>query len=131
MTQPQTPLEAFEHWRSQDPNFVFLRQPINRVFLEYTRQDVHDQAAAVASSLQQSGLKPGDHVAILSKNCAHWFMADLAIMMGGFVSVPIYPTLDRDTIHTILTHSETKAIIVAKLDDYIKQKHGIPEHMVR
>jgi long-chain acyl-CoA synthetase len=73
------------------------------------------------------GLSNGSHVALLSKNCAHWIMADLAIMMAGCISIPIYPTLSAESIHEILVHSESKAIIVGKLDDYNQQKSGIPE----
>lgn len=131
MSNFQTPLDAYLHWLERDPNFTFLRQPINRKFIEYSRQDAYDQALAIAASLHKMGLKPGDHVALLSKNCAHWFMADLAIMLGGFVSVPLYPTLDKDSINEILVHSESKALIVGKLDDYSKQKAGVPEGIIR
>lgn len=123
----RTPIEAFQYWLEKDPNHIFLRQPINRKFIEYTRKDTYDQALAIASSLHKMGLQRGDHVALLSKNCAHWFMADLAIMLGGFVSVPLYPTLDANSINEILIHSESKAVIVGKLDDYSKQKDGIPD----
>lgn len=126
MNNFSTPLEAFNHWLKEDPNHVFLRQPVNRKFIEYTRQDAFDEAKKIAAFLQSLGLKRGDHVALLSKNCAHWFMADLAIMMGGFVSVPLYPTLDSEAINEILIHSESKAIIIGKLDDYEKQKSGVP-----
>ena len=127
MNTYNTPLDAFDYWLKQDPNFIFLRQPINRKFIEYSRQEAYDQAMAIAASLHKMGLKAGDHVALLSKNCAHWFMADLAMMMGGFVSVPLYPTLDKGTINEILVHSEAKAIIIGKLDDYSKQQAGITD----
>ncbi|MEM8894047.1 MAG: AMP-binding protein [Bacteroidota bacterium] len=45
----------------------------------------------------------------------------------GYVSVPIYPTLGADTINHVLTHSESKAVILGKLDDYESQKGGIPD----
>jgi long-chain acyl-CoA synthetase len=54
-------------------------------------------------------------------------MSDLAIMMAGHISIPIYPTLGADSIFQILTHSESKAIIIGKLDDYKSQKAGIPD----
>nr|WP_297783858.1 AMP-binding protein [uncultured Allomuricauda sp.] len=122
----KTPLEAFSHWLQKDPNQIFLRQPINRKFIEYSRKEAYAQALRIASALHNMGLKQGDHVALLSKNCAHWFMADLAIMLGGFISVPLYPTLDKDSIREILEHSESKAVILGKLDDYESQKPGIP-----
>ncbi|MGO3800543.1 MAG: AMP-binding protein, partial [Vibrio casei] len=62
-------------------------------------------------------LKPKDKIALLSKNCAEWFITDLALMLGDYVSVPIFPTAGSDTIEHCITHSEAKAIIVGKLDD--------------
>ncbi|MDF0705702.1 MAG: AMP-binding protein [Bacteroidota bacterium] len=122
-----TPLEAFFYWLDKDPDHIFLRQPIKREFIEYTRRDAFEQALQIAATLHEMGLKKGDHVALLSKNCAHWFMADLAIMLGGFISVPLYPTLDKNSINEILLHSESKAILLGKLDDYSAQKDGIPD----
>jgi len=54
-------------------------------------------------------------------------MADIAIMMSGHISIPIYPTLQADSIQQILEHSESKAIIIGKLDNYESQKDGIPD----
>lgn len=122
-----SPLEAFDHWVKKDPSYIFLRQPINRAFIEYNYADANSQIRKIANSLHQIGIKPGDHVAILSKNCAHWVMADLAIMMAGCVSIPLYATLGADSINEILVHSESKAVIVGKLDDYSKQASGIPD----
>ena len=122
-----TPLEAFAHWVDTTPSKTFLRQPINRVFKEYTFQEADEEIRKIASALNGMGLSNGSHVALLSKNCAHWIMADLAIMMAGCISIPIYPTLSAESIHEILVHSESKAIIVGKLDDYNQQKAGIPE----
>jgi long-chain acyl-CoA synthetase len=58
-------------------------------------------------------------------------MADLAIMMAGHISVPMYATLTADSIRQILEHSESKLVIVGKLDDYKKQKPGIPSNVIR
>lgn len=122
-----TPLEAFAHWVDTTPNKTFLRQPIKRVFKEYTFKEADQEIRKIASALHGMGISKGSHVAILSKNCAHWIMADLAIMMAECISIPIYPTLGAESIHEILVHSESKAVIVGKLDDYSQQKSGIPD----
>lgn len=126
MKNLNSPLEAFNYWVKETPNSIFLRQPINRKFIEYTFSQADDEARKIAQALTQLDIPRGSHVAILSKNCAHWLMADLAIMMAGYVSIPIYPTLDGNSINEILLHSESKAIIVGKLDDYDQQRSGIP-----
>jgi len=66
-------------------------------------------------------------IALLSKNCAHWIIADWAIWMAGHVTVPLYPTLNADTVGYILDHSEAKLLFVGKLDDWDEMKDGIPE----
>ena len=111
-----SPLEAFAYWVKNTPNQVFLRQPFDRTFTEYTYQEADLEVRKIATALQDMGLSNGAHVALLSKNCAHWIMTDLAIMMAGCVSVPIYPTLSGEAIKEILVHSESKAIIVGKLE---------------
>ncbi len=103
-----------------------MRQPFKSEIINFTFYESGVQARKIASALNGFGLKKGDHVALLSKNCAHWIMADIAIMMAGCVSIPIYPTLNDVSIKQILQHSESKAIIIGKLDNFESQKRGIP-----
>lgn len=56
-------------------------------------------------------------------------MSDLAIMMAGHISVPLYPNLKADSIQQILEHSETKLVFVGKLDDFESMRPGIPKDM--
>jgi long-subunit acyl-CoA synthetase (AMP-forming) len=72
-------------------------------------------------------LPPKSNIAILSKNCAHWIITDLAIWMAGHVSVPLYPTLSAETIQYVLEHSEAKLIFIGKLDSWKSQKSGVPD----
>lgn len=120
-----TPLEAFLHWETEKANDTFLIQPIDSKRIKYTYREAGQEARKVAKAIQKLNLPERSHIAILSKNCAQWNMADLAIMMAGHISIPIYPTLNAKSIEQILTHSEAKAIIIGKLDDFEAQKSGI------
>lgn len=111
------PNEMILKWAEERPNEIYLKQIINRKFVEFSFKDVADQALRLVSALRELGIQPGDKVALISKNCAEWFIADLALMLGDYVSVPIFPTAGAETIEYCLTHSESKAIIVGKLDD--------------
>lgn len=111
------PNEMILKWAQERPNEVYLRQIINRKFVEFTYKDVADQALKLVSALRSLGIEPGDKVALISKNCAEWFITDLALMLGDYVSVPIFPTAGAETIEYCLTHSESKVLIVGKLDD--------------
>ena len=125
MQQFNSPLSAFEHWEKTTPDKEFLRQYVNGELIIYTFKESGDQARRIATAIIGFNLPPKSKVALLSSNCAHWVMADLAIMMSGHTSVPVYPTLQAETIEFILDHSEAKAIIVGKLLDFESQKSAI------
>ena len=125
MQQFDSPLSAFIHWESTTPDKEYLRQYINGELKTYTFKESGDEARRVATAINGFNLPPKSKVALLSSNCAHWVMADLAIMMSGNTSVPIYPTLQAETIEFVLDHSEAKAIIVGKLMDFKSQKSAI------
>ncbi|MFZ6010183.1 MAG: AMP-binding protein [Bacteroidota bacterium] len=122
----KTPLDIFLYWEQNTPDRLFLRQPLQGVWKTWSYKKAGDEIRRIAAALKSYGLQPQSNVAILSKNCAHWIMADLAIWMAGHVSVPIYPTLSAASIQQILEHSETKVLFVGKLDNFDQQKSGIP-----
>jgi long-subunit acyl-CoA synthetase (AMP-forming) len=115
--QPQLLLQSFLDRALKHPNKPYLHQPINRQLNIFTWADVNQQAQAVAGALAEQ-FEPGDRIAILSKNCAEWFITDLAIMMAGMISVPIYHTASKKTIEYVLDHSESKAVFIGKLDGH-------------
>ena len=125
------PLEQFLKWEKENPERIFLRQPVNGVWKTWTWAQAGDEARRIAQGFHSLGLKEGDHIAILSKNCAQWIITDIAIMIAGCVSIPVYPTLSATAIEPILIHSESKAIVIGKLDDFNSQANGIPANMIR
>jgi long-chain acyl-CoA synthetase len=127
MTSFNSPLEAFLYWEKETPNRNFLNQPINGKTITYTFSEAGNETRRIASTIKSYNLPEHSHIALLSKNCSHWILADLAIMMVGHVSIPIYPTLNDTSIRQILDHSESKAIIIGKLDDFESQKNGIQD----
>ena len=125
MIKFDSPLSAFEHWESTTPDEEYLRQYINDKLKIYTFKESGDEARRIASAIIGFNLPSKSKIALLSSNCAHWVMADLAIMISGHTSIPIYPTLQAETIEFILDHSDAKAIIVGKLLDFGSQKSAI------
>lgn len=125
-----TPLHSFLYWEEKTPHNVFLRQPVNNEWREFTYQNAGKEVRALAAALKIMFPQPSN-IGILSKNCAHWILCDLAIMLSGHISVPIYPTLSAAGIRQILDHSEAKGIFLGKLDSYDLQSGGIPEDVLK
>lgn len=123
-------LEAFYQREKLHPDKVYLVQPLaGGQVQELTWQEVGDQARRLATYLQSLQLPAASHIALISKNCAHWIIADLAIWMAGHVSVPLYPNLTADSVQQILEHSEARAVFVGKLDDWDSMRPGVPQNL--
>lgn len=129
--QIKTPLEMLYHWEQNEADHVYLKQPVAGVMNEYTWRQVADQARRVAASLLALNLPQGSNIALLSKNCAEWFITDLAIMLAGHVSVPIYATAGKETIQYVLEHAKCPVIFVGKLDKPHEQVAAIPPGIVK
>ncbi len=120
-------LQRLSHWAQTAPTRVAFTQPMGAGQVrDFTWGEVMDQSRRMAAYLRAQGIQPGDRVALLSKNTAHWMMSDFAIWMVGGVSVPLYPTLAPATIAQILEHSGSKLLFVGKLDGWEHMKPGVP-----
>jgi long-chain acyl-CoA synthetase len=121
------PLDVFYEREARHPRQRFLVQPIGGGQVEtLTWADVGHQARCAAHWLRARELPQGSHIALISKNCAHWIIADLAIWMAGHVSVPLYPNLTADSVNQVLSHSESVLAFIGKLDDWPGMSKGIP-----
>ena len=119
-------LQRLYHWEQTAPSRVVLTQPMGSGAVStFTWSQVMDGARRMAAHLQSQGLKPGDRVALISKNTAWWLMADFSIWLAGGVSVPLYPTLAADTIRQILQHSEARWLFIGKLDGWTGMRPGV------
>ncbi|GAA3586699.1 AMP-binding protein [Marinobacter xestospongiae] len=122
------PLEMVYHWEAAKAEAVYLTQPMGGgQVIDYTWRRAVGEARRMASYLKSLNLPEGSRIGIVSKNCAHWIMSDWAIWMAGHVSVPLYPTLNADTVRYILDHSGCEVLFVGKLDDWDSMKSGVPE----
>ena len=130
MANYSTIIDKFCAFEQSQPDQLFLSEPVNGTYKNFTWADVGQQVRKMAAALNAMGLGKDDKVAILSKNCAHWIMADLAISFAGCISVPMYPNMTADSIQQILEHSEAKAIFFGKLDGADQMRKGVPQNLM-
>jgi long-subunit acyl-CoA synthetase (AMP-forming) len=127
----KTPVEMLSHWVETQGDSIYLRQPVGGKYVDLTWREVQQKVQKIAGSLRHLGLERGDKVAVLSKNCAEWFIVDLALMYGGYISVPIYPTANAETIRYVVEHSGVKAVFTGKLDHWAEQEAAIGGEILR
>ncbi|MEE3117016.1 MAG: AMP-binding protein [Pseudomonadota bacterium] len=127
-TTNKLPLDMVYHWETNKANSLYMTQPIgDGKVVEYTWGRAVDEARRMAAYLKSLNLPEKSRIGLISKNCAQWIMTDWAIWMAGHISVPLYPTLNADTVNYILNHAECDVLFVGKLDDWDMMKPGVPE----
>ncbi len=122
----KSPLAIFYQWEKEQANNLFMRQPYEGKNIDFTWKETGQEIRKMAQYLINQNLPAGSKIGLVSKNCAWWVMCDLAIMMAGHVSVPIYPNVNATTLNYVLTHSQAKFLFVGKLDDWASMADGVP-----
>ncbi len=118
-------IQFFYEFEKKQPNKVMFRQPEGSVWKTMTWGEAGEQARRLVTGMRKMGLEKGDHIGIISKNCYHWILADLAIMMGGYISVPFYASLGADQLAEVLEKSDCKALFVGKLEEWGQKRKGM------
>lgn len=126
---PAIPIEKFLELERHHPDRAYFHQPVAGKWHTWTYRQTGDEVRRIAAYLHSLNLPRGSRIAIVSKNCAHWIMSDLAIMLSGHVSVPLYPNINAKTIQYVLEHSEAEVLFVGKLDDWGGMKSGVPRNV--
>ncbi len=108
-----SPVEAFVRHAQATPDKIFLHQPYENEVATLTYAEALDHVIRLSQWLKR--YPDNSHIAILSLNCMHWFLTDLAVMLAGHVSIPIYPTSSSSSINQVLEHSGAACLFLGKM----------------
>ena len=79
-----------------------------------TYKELGEKIDEFAALLFSSGLKKGDKVALFSHNMPNWVIAYFSVVSRGLIIVPILPDFTTEEVENVLTHSESKVLIVSE-----------------
>ena len=113
-----SPLTMLLKRESQTPNDHYMTQPTSEGNKTFTWAQTMEIARKLAARINTYRYPKGTRIAVLGKNTAEWIMVDIAIMLAGHVSVPIFATAGKDTISFVLDHAQCPMMFLGKLDDY-------------
>jgi len=82
-------------------------------WLPISSREFGRRVARSARTLHSWGIRPGDRVAILSENRPEWPVADIASLLLGAVTVPLYTTLTADQTAFALKDAGCRVIFVS------------------
>ncbi len=80
---------------------------------QYTYGQLRNEVDRWAAFLQQQGLKPGEKVGLLSKNCSNFLIAYFAVIKAGGVIVPLNYQLAMPEVAYILKAAAAKVMLSA------------------
>lgn len=121
-----TPLDMLFYRERTTPRRNFLFQPHKKKWRSYAWEEVGQEVRTMATYLKKRNFPAGSRIAIFSRNCAHWLMADWAIWLAGHVSVPLFPNLTSKSVNQILTHSDARLVFIGEVADWQDARQGIP-----
>lgn len=78
-----------------------------------TYKDVAQEVFKFHIIFENAGLKKGDKIALVGRNCTNWAIIYMATVTYGAVIVPIMPDFKPDDIHHIVNHSESLYLFAA------------------
>jgi long-chain acyl-CoA synthetase len=90
---------------------VYLLEHRDGGLRRFTYRQVRRHVDAVAAALAARGIGPGDHVVIISPNCAEWIVAFLAILRAGAVAVPLYSELNPEEVYHLVRASRSRLVL--------------------
>ncbi len=103
-------LEKIQSHAHLMPDQPALSQQVTGQWRHLTWAESWQASLHIAAGIASYGVKRGDRVAIMANNCIEWTLVDIACMVIGAVSVPVYATSSPEQIEYILNHSEAKLV---------------------
>lgn len=122
-------LPAFlDHWADQRGDKIWLRDLREEGSDDYSWAEARDQVNAVSAVLE-SRFGAGNNMIILSRNRPHWFLADLAIVRSGNVTVSMFTTLPQATAQYIAEFTEPAVIFVGESPNWESVRQVLPDNI--
>lgn len=104
-------------WAEQHPDTTWLRDLHEHGSEDYSWRQAQQQIAAIGAMLEQR-YGQGEKMVVLSRNRAHWVLADLAIIASGNVTVSMFTTLPASTAEYIFQLTEARVIFVGETSNW-------------
>lgn len=103
------------HLYADEVAFVYKSKNIEH---RVTYSKLFDDVLVLSKSFSKHGIKKDDKVMFISDNRYEWIVTDLALLALGAVSVPRGTDTPTQELHFIITHSNTKFLIVENQNTY-------------
>jgi long-chain acyl-CoA synthetase len=124
-----TLVELFNNRVAATPDDVAMRTKTGGTWEPLTYREVGAQARELANGLLDLGLPAGSAASLLSRNRAEWILSDIAILLAGARTAPIYTTNSPRQVGHVIGHSGAAVAIVEdaeQRDKVLKVRDELP-----
>jgi long-chain acyl-CoA synthetase len=100
------------------------------VFSSITYRQFQEDVESLALGFLDIGIKPQDHVGLISDNRVEWILSDLALLGIGAADVPRGSDATAQELEYILSHAECKVVLVenpAVLSKVLQIRDNLPD----
>ena len=124
----ETLSDCYEYWLKERPDEIWLRERSGDEMQEWSWRQACAEFKAISAWLQQTCPEPRQNIAILSRNRAHWILADMAIMAAGHVSIPLFTTHPREITDYILNFTDARLIFLGESENWDSIRKIVSPH---
>jgi long-chain acyl-CoA synthetase len=111
----------------ETPDRLWLKDRSGDTFTTWSWAQAQQEVNAAAAWFERRYGKEKSVFGVLSRNRAHWMLADMAITASGNVSAPLFTTLLADTAEYILTFTDASVLIVGEAGNWEDVKAVLPD----
>ncbi len=116
-----------KHWAQEHPDQVWLRDlKDGQEAASWTWSQAHDEVMAVASALEER-FGHQRNMVILSRNRAHWVLADNAVIASGNVTVSMFTTLPPSTAEYVVNFTDAAVVFYGGSANWEGVREILPE----
>jgi long-chain acyl-CoA synthetase len=109
---PRTAIEMWKRRVAASPDAAAFRHHDGSGWLSTTFREADAAAREIAAGLVARGVLPGDRICLVSQTRMEWVLCDLAILLAGGVTVPIYASNTAEQSEFIIRDAGAKIVIV-------------------
>jgi long-chain acyl-CoA synthetase len=118
--------DYFEQWANETPDDIWLRERQGDASTEWSWARARDEIDAIAAALEDR-FGSGVRMAILSRNRAHWFLADFAAIASGNITIPIFTTVPAASAKYVLEFSGAEVVFLGEAENWPAVREIVPD----
>jgi long-chain acyl-CoA synthetase len=126
--EPRTAVELWKRRVEKTPRDAAFRFFESNTWKTLTFAEADVAARQIAAGLVARGVVPGDRICVLSQTRVEWVLCDLAILLAGGVTVPIYASNTAEQCEFIVRDSGAK-IVVVEDESQTAKLVGLRDHL--